>query len=436
MNKKYQSYNILNIHKTPQFKNLPETVQFEIKVVAQIFPFKTNNYVMDELIDWSDPFNDPIFNLTFPNKLMLLPEYYQQMENVVNAGDKQAIKALANEIRLQLNPHPAGQMEHNTPMLQGEALKGMQHKYRETILFFPSQGQTCHAYCSFCFRWPQFVGMNDLKFATKEVNSLIEYVSQHPEISDILFTGGDPLIMKTRILKAYLDAILAADLPNIKTIRIGTKALGFWPYRFTSDSDANELLELFTNIVDSGKQLAFMAHFNHPQELKTPTVQEAIKRIRKTGAQIRTQSPLLAHINDKAEIWAEMWKQQVQLGLIPYYMFVIRDTGAQHYFGVPLSKASDIFRQAYQNVTGLARTVRGPSMSTTNGKIQILGVSEINQEKLFVLQFLQARNPELVGMPFFAKYDPYASWLDELEVLDDAGFFFEKTEELLNVDLA
>nr|VFK20435.1 MAG: hypothetical protein BECKLPF1236A_GA0070988_102607 [Candidatus Kentron sp. LPFa]VFK34422.1 MAG: hypothetical protein BECKLPF1236C_GA0070990_102686 [Candidatus Kentron sp. LPFa] len=120
-----------------------------------------------------------------------------------------------------------------------------------------------------------------------------------------------------------------------------------------------------------------------------------------------------------------MWKLQTELGCIPYYMFINRDTGAQHYFGVPLFRAWEIFKNAYKNVTGLARTVRGPSMSTTLGKIQILGVSEIQNEKIFVLQFLQARNPEWVKQPFFAKYDEKATWFDELEPYDNE-FFFEK----------
>ncbi|EDN66969.1 Protein of unknown function DUF160 [Beggiatoa sp. PS] len=302
----------------------------------------------------------------------------------------------------------------------------MQHKYRETVLFFPSQGQTCHAYCSFCFRWPQFVGISDLKLASREVDALIQYVSEHPEVSDILLTGGDPMIMKTRILATYIDALLEANLPHLKTIRIGTKALSYWPYRFTSDADAEDLLTLFAKVATKNKHLAFMAHFNHPRELKTDAVREAIKGIRETGAQIRTQSPLLAHINDQPEIWAEMWKTQTELGCIPYYMFITRDTGAQHYFGVSLIRAWDIFKNAYQNVTGLARTVRGPSMSATPGKVQMLGVNQIKDEKVFVMQFLQARNPQWVMQPFFAKYDEKATWLDELEPFSDENFFFEK----------
>ncbi len=82
-----------------------------------------------------------------------------------------------------------------------------------------------------------------------------------------------------------------------------------------------------------------MAHFSHAREVAHPRVQQAIARIRDTGAEIRTQSPLLSHINDDPAVWAEMWREQVKVGCIPYYMFVVRDTGAQHYFGVPLVRA-------------------------------------------------------------------------------------------------
>jgi KamA family protein len=427
MPKKYQAYTLQNLKKLPQHQKLPQEVQLGLQVVGQVYPFRTSNYVVEELIDWDNALNDPIFTLTFPNKEMLIPEHYEKMASVIRENaDKSEIEAVANQIRFQLNPHPAGQMEYNIPVLEGNSLQGMQHKYQETVLFFPSQGQTCHAYCSFCFRWPQFVGITDLKISSREVNTLIQYVSEHPEVSDILLTGGDPLIMKTKVLATYIDALLEANLPNLKTIRIGTKSLSYWPYRFTSDADADALLALFAKVAQKNKHLGFMAHFNHPRELKTEAVREAIKRIRETGAQIRTQSPLLAHINDRPEIWTEMWKTQTELGCIPYYMFVIRDTGAQHYFGVPLIKAWEIFKQAYQKVSGLARTVRGPSMSAEPGKVQILGVSDIQNEKVFVMQFLQARNPEWVRQPFFAKYDERATWLDELEPFGEESFFFEQ----------
>ena len=124
-------------------------------------------------------------------------------------------------------------------------------------------------------------------------------------------------------------------------------------------------------------------------------------------------------------MWTEMWKKQVQLGCIPYYMFVVRDTGAQHYFGVPLVKAYEIFTSAYKKISGLGRTVRGPSMSATPGKVLVDGITTINGKKVISLRFLQGRNPDWVQKPFFAEYDEKAIWLDDLKPAFDEKFFFE-----------
>ena len=422
-----KSYTLINFRTIPEIQQMSEEAQFEMEVVGNVLPFKTNNYVVEQLIDWSNIPNDPMYVLTFPQKGMLIPEHYDKMAHTLRSGaDKKEIQKVANDIRLQLNPHPAGQMELNVPQLKdGTKLYGMQHKYDETCLFFPSQSQTCHAYCSFCFRWPQFVGMDEMKFAMREGEQLVQYLKEHPEISDVLFTGGDPMIMKASMFSVYTDALLDAKLPNLKTIRIGTKAVSYWPYKFLTDSDADETLKNFKKIVESGTHLAIMAHFNHLTELSTDPIKEAVKRIRNTGAEIRTQSPLLAHINDDANMWAKMWQKQVSLGCIPYYMFVVRDTGAQHYFGVPLVKAEKIFRSAFRQVSGLARTVRGPSMSATPGKVHVLGVSEINGQKVIVLHLLQGRESEWVGVPFFAKYDENAIWLDDLKPAFGEKLFFE-----------
>ena len=421
-----KSYTLANLRKLPQIENFSEEEIFDMEVVGNVLPFKANNYVVEQLIDWNNTQNDSIFALTFPQKGMLKSEHFDQMAEVMKRGDRKEIQETANTIRLQLNPHPAGQMELNVPTLKdGTKLYGMQHKYNETVLFFPSQGQTCHAYCTFCFRWPQFVGMDEMKFAMQEGEALAQYVKEHPEISDILFTGGDPMIMKASLFAAYIDKLLDADLPNLKTIRIGTKALSYWPYKVLTDKDADETLDTFRRIVSKGKHLAIMAHFNHLVELKTGSVKQAIKKMRETGAQIRTQSPLLTHINDDANMWAQMWQKQVDLGCIPYYMFVVRDTGAQHYFGVPLVRAHEIFRNAIKQVSGLARTVRGPSMSATPGKVQIDGVAQVNDQKVMVFRMLQGRDPEWVNKPFFAKYDENAIWLDDLKPAFEEKFFFE-----------
>jgi L-lysine 2,3-aminomutase len=162
-------------------------------------------------------------------------------------------------------------------------------------------------------------------------------------------------------------------------------------------------------------------------ELSTEAVKKAIVRLRGAGAQIRTQSPLLRHINDRPELWAEMWRKQVDLNCLPYYMFVERDTGAKHFFALPLERCWQIFRQAYQRVSGLCRTVKGPIMSATPGKVEILGITELNDEEVFVLRFIQGRNADWVGRPFFALYDRSATWLSGLKpAFGEHDFFFEK----------
>tara|TARA_Y100000782_G_C10183874_1_gene265328 strand:+ start:1661 stop:3019 length:1359 start_codon:yes stop_codon:yes gene_type:complete len=440
---RYRTYGVNNFRKIEQVEQyLSEEQKFSIEVVGNVLPFKVNNYVVNELIDWEKVPNDPIYVLTFPQKDMLQPEHFDKVATALKSDlSKEEFKAIVNEVRMELNPHPAGQMEMNVPEIEGHKLTGIQHKYDQTMLFFPNQGQTCHAYCTFCFRWPQFVGIDELRFAMKETELMIKYLQAHPEITDVLFTGGDPMIMSTSRLERYILPLLEADLPNLQTIRIGTKALGYWPYRFTADRDANGLMELFNKVTAAGKHLAIMAHFNHPQELKTQAVKDAIAAIRGTGAQIRTQSPIMRNINDSAKAWSTMWKEQVRLGMIPYYMFLARDTGAQHYFALPLAKAWSIFQDAYQEVSGVARTVRGPSMSAEPGKVQVLGKTEINGEEVFALRFIQGRNKDWAHRPFFAKYDEEAIWLDDLEpALGEDEFFFEeeynemKEEKMISVE--
>jgi KamA family protein len=409
-------YTARDLERISQLEQLPDELRYEMQVVSSVLPFRVNGYVLRELIDWERVPEDPIFKLTFPQRSMLSEVHFNRMAMAISSGlDKKALQAVANEIRAELNPHPAGQLEQNLPLDQhGEPINGLQHKYKETVLFFPSQGQTCHSYCTFCFRWAQFIGDKSLRMATTEAEKLYGYLRDHPEVTDLLVTGGDPMVMKTKQLKAYLEPLLHPEFSHIQTIRIGTKALTFWPQRFISDEDADELIELLHHLVLAGKHVAIMAHYNHWRELDTDIARAAVRRVRATGAEIRSQGPLLAHINDNADDWAKLWNEQVKLGIIPYYMFVERDTGARRYFEVPLHKAWQIYRDAMKQVSGLGRTARGPSMSAGPGKVEIQGVSEINGERVFVLRYIQARDHDLVQRPFFAQYDENVTWYDQL----------------------
>lgn len=423
---RYQPLTRANLHKAPEWQRLTTSMREAIDVVSRVLPFRTNTYVVRELIDWDRIPDDPIFQLNFVQAEMLEPAEYDQIARLIaaEAGDAE-IEHHANRIRRRLNPQPNGQLTHNVPSLNERRLHGLQHKYRETVLLFPAQSQTCHAYCTFCFRWAQFVALDETKFEARDTTDLVAHLRAHPEITDVLLTGGDPMIMSAMALTRYLEPLLQPEFAHVQ-IRIGTKSVANWPYRYITDPDADAILRLFERVSAHGGQLALMGHYNHPRELETAAATEAIRRIRSTGAQIRMQSPLIRRINDDASTWARLWSLGTRLGCIPYYMFIERDTGPRHYFDVPLVRAWQIFRDAYKQVSGLSRTVRGPLMSALPGKVLLEGVAEVGGEEVFVLGFTQARDPEWVRRPFFARFDPAATWFDELRpAFGHPEFFFE-----------
>ena len=430
--RRFRAYTVKHLEMLTTRAGLDADERLAVRAVATVLPFRTNEYVVEHLIDWDAAPDDPIYRLVFPQSDMLPETDVREISGLLACGAPDAeVRAAAHAVRTRLNPHPAGQLAFNIPEFAEEPLPGVQHKYPETVLIFPKQGQTCHAYCTYCFRWAQFVDEPDLKMATDDTARITDYLRQHHEVTSVLITGGDPMIMGEAVLRRYVEPLLAPELEHIESIRIGTKSLGYWPQRFVTDPDADETLQLFEEVAAAGKSLAFMAHFSHPRELESSLVTDAVRRIRSAGGVIRTQAPLIRSINDDAATWAGMWRTQMRMGMVPYYMFVERDTGPQGYFAVPLARAHEIYRDAYASVSGLCRTVRGPSMSATPGKVCVDGVVEVAGEKVFALHMIQARDPSIVGKPFFARFDPNAIWLSDLEPAFASRFPFDTSPEEL-----
>ncbi|MFK7989288.1 MAG: KamA family radical SAM protein [Sandaracinaceae bacterium] len=414
---RFRSLGRNQLARIPQLDRLDPDLRRGIEAAANVLPFKVNPYVLDALIDWDRVPDDPMFQLTFPQPGMLSDGALREMRELLDTGAPRAeIDALANRIRAGLNPHPAGQLTLNVPQDGDETVPGMQHKYAETLLYFPRAGQTCHTYCTYCFRWPQFVGPVEQRLRGGPPEQLAGYVAAHPELRSVLFTGGDPMVMRTDMLRRFIEPLLAVD--HLTSIRFGTKAMSYWPSRFTEGDDADDLMRLFEDIVAAGKHVAVMAHFSHPRELAPQAAKDAIRRSRSAGAVIRAQCPMIHRVNDDAATLSEMYREQVRLGVIPYYLFVERDTGPRGYFEVPLARALSVFQKTYRTLSGLGRTLRGPVMSCTPGKVAVRGTAIVGGQRAFVLEMLQARDPSWTGRPFFAKFDPNATWIDELTPLD------------------
>ncbi|WP_326952347.1 KamA family radical SAM protein [Amycolatopsis sp. NBC_01286] len=396
----------------------------EVDVVSQVLPFKVSSYVVDQLIDWDRAPSDGMYRLVFPHRDMLEAADFAAVESAMRTESRAGLRAVADSVRDRLNPHPGDQITLNVPGEDGQSW-GLQHKYRETLLVFPRHGQTCHSYCGYCFRWAQFVDRPDLRQAVSGPEVMTDYLRGHPEIVDVLLTGGDPLVMRTELIRQYLEPLLRPEHDHVQTVRIGTKAISFWPHRLLAGGDADELLRLLERMVLAGKHVALMLHLSHPAELSTDAARDALRRLSATGAVLRSQAPVVRHVNDDAHTWAQLWQSQVRHGVVPYYMFVERDTGARRYFGLPIARALETYQGAVRALSGLGRTARGPVMSTSPGKVAVDGITQLHEGPAFALRFLQARDPDLVGRPFHAVFDPRAQWWDELTpyATQDAEFF-------------
>ena len=200
--RRFRAYSVKHLDELTARAGLDDAARLAVRAVATVLPFRTNAYVVDELIDWDAAPDDPVYRLVFPQADMLPDADVQTISSLLaQDAPSEQIRAVAHEVRMRLNPHPAGQLALNIPDIDQEPLPGVQHKYPETVLIFPKQGQTCHAYCTYCFRWAQFVDEPDLKMATSSVDRVIEYLRRHPEVTSVLITGGDPMIMGAPVLR-------------------------------------------------------------------------------------------------------------------------------------------------------------------------------------------------------------------------------------------
>ena len=424
----YKKYLRTDIKQIFEDRNIDDPYLLEREIVSLVFPFKVCDYILD-IIDWSDYESDPMFLLTFPQPEMLEPSEIELLKQKLNIGASRAeIAKIVGDIRSNKNPAPANQRS-NSPMLwddnEPDVLDGVQHKYKPIVLMFHKNAQTCHAYCTYCFRFNQFTGKD--KFIEQEELRTLRYLAEHKEVTDLLVTGGDPATMKANVWEAIMLPLLDSKYDHIKTVRMGTKALTYHPYRFLTEPDADDLIKLFKQFKDAGKHVSIQAHFSHYNEI-TPVCREAVRRLtEEAGCTVRTQAPLMRYINDDPNVWAKMWQLQIQYGMVPYYMFIARDTGPQRFFEVSLAKCLWVYQEARKRLAGLGHTARGPSMSCGPGKICVLGREKVAGEDVFILKFLQGRNQDWCDRVFFAKYDEKATWIDQLQpAFGEKEFFFEE----------
>jgi lysine 2,3-aminomutase len=346
-----------------RLEGIPAEERSRLEAVAAHFNFRASEYYLG-LIDWSDP-EDPIRALVVPRETEL-----------TEFGSLDASNEASNTV-----------------------IPGVQHKYADTALLLCIEA--CAGYCRYCFRKRIF--MRDARETARDLDPAIAYIEDHPEITDVLLTGGDPLLLSTPRLARVLRSL--RDIPHVRTVRIGTKMPAFNPYRLLEDPDLQELLAEQSG---PGGRIYLMCHFDHPREFTEPAI-EAVDLAVRLGVICANQCPIVAGVNDDVDVLRELLETSASVGCPQYYLFQCRPTRGNESFSVPIVRAWELFSEARRGASGLARRARY-CMSHESGKVEVLGVDE---EHIF-LRYHRAKDPSDHDRFVVCERDDDALWFDDL----------------------
>lgn len=314
----------------------------ELEKVCNIFDFRVNAYYLS-LIDWDNP-NDPIRRIVIPDIAELeFQEKHSDMFPYVPLG-----------VSLDVSQERSYTV-----------VPGCEHKYRDTAILLVSNSCSCR--CRFCFRKRIF--MKDNKEVPKiSLKDGISYIQEHEEISNILLTGGDPLMLPPDNL---IDIILELyEIDHVKIVRIGTKMLAFDPNKAIKFFDRIHIRNVLFQ--KNRKPLYLITHFNHPNEFINESL-FAIEEAITLEFILLNQTPLIKGVNDNPKVLGELLNKLSYSGISPYYVFICRPVRGNETFLIPIEKAYSIFSEAQKTCSGIAKRAR-LIMSHTVGKIEIVGI--------------------------------------------------------------
>ena len=359
------------VRRLDQLTGLSDEQKQHLQPVSDKYVFRANDYYL-KLIDWDDP-EDPIKQLIIPRE-----------EELNDWGQLDA----SNEEAVTVG-------------------QGVQHKYTDTVLLLCNE--VCGAYCRYCFRKRLFMDDNDE--VTNDVSEGLRYIQDHPEVTNVLLTGGDPLLMSTRRLTEIFSAL--REIEHVKIIRIGSKMPAFDPWRVTRDA---ELQAVFRKYSTSRQRIYLMAHLDHPRELTDAAI-EGIDTCIRNGVICVNQCPMIRGVNDDPYVLAEMYSTLSYIGCPPYYLFQGRPTAGNEPYEVPIVQGWNIFQHALRYGSGLARRARF-CMSHETGKVEVVGIDD---EHIY-LRYHQAKDLDDLGRFFVRRRDDKAYWLDQLQPLESTVY--------------
>ncbi len=408
----------------------------ERELFVQVYRFKASRHILNS-INWDHYQQDSMYQLVFPQPGMMRRKV---TASYLAARTDRERRQVMQDYMAETNPHDGKQLL-NKPWIETdeggiEIVGGSQHKYPQCQLVFDHSTQNCFAYCTYCFRHAQVRGDDDM-FLQEDIGQIHKYLRAHPEVTDVLITGGDAGYIPLERLRQYVMPIIEDPaLLHIRALRLGSRLLTYQP-EFILRRKYDKMLALFDTLRDNGLQLCWMAHFSTPRELLNPSTLAAIRRLQNHGVVVRSQSPIMNHVSlftgsdgtvdveRSARNWIDLAHILAALSIRFHSIYCARHTGEHHYFAAPLADIDRVFSLIYRSLASLHRPSRYITMTTSAGKLSILGTAEVNGEKVFALKFNESRNMAWMDKVFLAKFDPRESRVDKLVPLDTPKFFFE-----------
>ena len=256
-----------------------------------------------------------------------------------------------------LSPDPLEEC-HDMPV------PGMVHRYPDRALVIATT--MCSAYCRHCTR-KRIAGTRETSITKRRLDQITAYLKEHPQISDVIVSGGDPLTMTTEHLEMVLSRL--RQVPSVQIIRIGTRVPVVLPQRIT-----DELCQMLRKY----HPVWINTHFNHPQEL-TPEAIQACTRLADVGIPLGNQSVLLRGVNDRPQIIEQLCRGLVRMRVRPYYMYQCDLVRGVEHFRTPLSRGMEIMEYLRGRLSGIAIPTFVVDAPHGGGKIPVLPTYVVTQ---------------------------------------------------------
>lgn len=218
-----------------------------------------------------------------------------------------------------------------------QASRHLVHRYPDRVLFLATD--RCASYCRFCTR-KRWVGQGPSP-KKDDFESAFSYIEKNPQIKEIIFSGGDPLVLSNERIEYLLRK--AFSIPHIEFVRFHSRILSFMPMRI--DDELQAILKRY-------KPVYFVTHFNHPSEI-TAITQAAIDKLLDAGVILLNQSVMLKGVNDCEKILAKLFYKLIKNGIKPYYLHQCDLIEGTAHFRVPIKRSLEIFAKLRGNISGL-----------------------------------------------------------------------------------